>query len=59
MLGSPFWMPPEMIQSKAHGCSADIWSFAVCILELALGAPPNYESKVKVRNISILVKLTI
>ncbi|GAM23138.1 hypothetical protein SAMD00019534_063130 [Acytostelium subglobosum LB1] len=35
MCGSPLWMPPEMIQQRPHTYSADIWSLAVCLLELA------------------------
>jgi len=40
MVGSPFWMPPEMIKREPHGIAADIWSFAICIIELANGHPP-------------------
>ncbi len=58
MLGSPFWMPPEMIQNKTHNTKADIWSFAVCILELALGTPPYYENKVKAMYMAATVGLT-
>eukprot|EP00029_Vermamoeba_vermiformis_P005987 TRINITY_DN2228_c0_g1_i1.p2 TRINITY_DN2228_c0_g1~~TRINITY_DN2228_c0_g1_i1.p2 ORF type:complete len:324 (+),score=105.45 TRINITY_DN2228_c0_g1_i1:886-1857(+) len=47
MLGSPFWMPPEMIHRKPHGCPADIWSFAVCILEMYLKEPPNSSSRLR------------
>ena len=45
MLGSPFWIPPEMIKKHKHGCAADIWSFAVCVLEMYLKEPPNGESR--------------
>jgi hypothetical protein len=44
MLGSPYWMPPEMIQRKHHGYPADIWSFAVCLLEMYLRHPPNIKN---------------
>jgi serine/threonine protein kinase len=46
-VGSPFWIPPEMIQNKPHNLKVDIWSFAVCILEMVLKAPPYRESKMK------------
>lgn len=45
MLGSPYWIPPEMIKKKRHGCPADIWSFAVCVLEMYLKEPPNCDSR--------------
>ncbi|EFA76297.1 protein serine/threonine kinase [Heterostelium album PN500] len=35
MCGSPLWMPPEMILQRPHSYTADIWSLAVCLLELA------------------------
>lgn len=45
MLGSPYWIPPEMIKKKRHGCPADIWSFAVCVLEMYLKEPPHSDSR--------------
>jgi len=45
MLGSPYWIPPEMIRKKPHSCPADIWSFAVCVLEMYLKEPPNASSR--------------
>jgi len=47
MVGSPFWMPPEMIRREPHGCPADIWSFAVCLLEMYLREPPNASSRLR------------
>ena len=42
--GSPYWMPPEMILRQPHGTAADIWSMAVCVLELANHHPPDNSS---------------
>jgi len=47
MVGSPFWMPPEMIQCKPHGFPADIWSFAICLIEMADKRPPNRKARIK------------
>jgi len=47
MLGSPYWIPPEMIWNKEHSYPVDIWSLAVCILELYLMAPPHSVSALK------------
>eukprot|EP01111_Echinosteliopsis_oligospora_P006500 TRINITY_DN2066_c0_g1_i1.p1 TRINITY_DN2066_c0_g1~~TRINITY_DN2066_c0_g1_i1.p1 ORF type:complete len:689 (-),score=219.18 TRINITY_DN2066_c0_g1_i1:456-2522(-) len=47
MVGSPFWMPPEMIKCKPHDYSVDIWSFAISLLEMANQKPPMIESAVK------------
>jgi len=47
IVGSPYWVPPEMILNKPHSLPVDIWSFAVCILELFLNAPPHNVSALK------------
>merc|ERR1739848_194589 len=44
MVGSPYWMPPEMIRREEHDYKADIWSFAICILELANNHAPHSEN---------------
>jgi len=47
MVGSPFWMPPEMIKKESYSYPVDIWSFAICLLELANGQPPNRKSSLR------------
>ncbi|GAM23659.1 hypothetical protein SAMD00019534_068340 [Acytostelium subglobosum LB1] len=47
MVGSPFWMAPEMILGKPHSTPVDIWSFAISLLEMANQRPPMMESAVK------------
>jgi len=47
LLGSPFWIPPEMIKNENHSFPVDIWSLAVCILELYLTTPPHAVSPIK------------
>jgi len=47
MVGSPFWMPPEMIWKKPHGLAADIWSFGVCLLECADGKRASDKPAIK------------
>lgn len=45
MAGSPYWMPPEMIQRKPYGFPIDIWSMGICLLEMANKSPPNNQPK--------------
>eukprot|EP01119_Soliformovum_irregulare_P019522 TRINITY_DN619_c0_g1_i1.p1 TRINITY_DN619_c0_g1~~TRINITY_DN619_c0_g1_i1.p1 ORF type:complete len:554 (+),score=199.42 TRINITY_DN619_c0_g1_i1:14-1675(+) len=47
MVGSPFWMPPEMVKSEPHGFPADIWSFAICLIEMADKKPPHRKARIK------------
>jgi serine/threonine protein kinase len=46
MVGSPFWIPPEMIRREPHGYAADVWSFGICTLELANNAIPHRQNSV-------------
>jgi serine/threonine protein kinase len=34
-VGSPFWMAPEMIRGEPYTFGVDIWSFMVCICDIA------------------------
>jgi len=47
MVGSPFWIPPEMIRRKEHGQPADIWSLAILCLEMTAGRPPHRNSALR------------
>jgi len=47
VVGSPFWIPPEMVKHQKHHLSVDIWSFGISLIELANGEPPNRKSSVK------------
>jgi len=58
LLGSPYWVPPEMILGQPHSYPVDIWSFAVCILELYLSAPPHNISALKCMFMAITEGLT-
>jgi len=47
LVGSPFWMSPEMILRAPHSYPTDFWSFAVCMLELANHHAPNKDSYIR------------
>jgi serine/threonine protein kinase len=37
-------MPPEMIRKEPHGLPVDIWSYAICLMEIANGKLPHRKS---------------
>ena len=44
MVGSPYWMAPEIIEMSAPPSAAcDIWSLGCTILELTTGKPPHFD----------------
>eukprot|EP01129_Flabellula_baltica_P004268 TRINITY_DN1471_c0_g1_i2.p1 TRINITY_DN1471_c0_g1~~TRINITY_DN1471_c0_g1_i2.p1 ORF type:complete len:334 (+),score=63.36 TRINITY_DN1471_c0_g1_i2:332-1333(+) len=55
VLGTPYWMSPEIIKGKKYGTMADIWGMGIILYEMTEGHPP-YHNKSRIDALDLIQK---
>jgi len=56
MVGSPYYMAPEIILKLGHGQAVDWWSLGILIYEMLFGLPPFYNRNTRMAYEKLLTK---